>query len=68
LNKKSILLKHFKGYLFVESKDEGKEKNDLEGINDKNFIYLRKFVKTNHAILFRLSNKTDKLVFMIIRN
>jgi len=63
LNKKSMWLKTFKGYLFDESKEEVKEKNELDGINDKNFIYLRRFVKTKHAILFRLSNKTVQISF-----
>jgi polo-like kinase 1 len=63
LSKKSMLLKTFKGYLFEETKDEAKEKNELDGINDKNFIYLKRFVKTRHAILFRLSNKTVQISF-----
>ena len=63
LNKKSMWLKTFKGFLFDESKEEAKEKNELDGINDKNFIYLKRFVKTKHAILFRLSNKTVQISF-----
>ena len=63
LNKKSMLLKNFKGFLFGETKDEAKEKNELDGINDKYFIYLKRFVKTKHAILFRLSNKTVQISF-----
>ena len=63
LSKKSMLLKTFKGYLFEETKDEAKERNELDGINEKNFIYLKRFVKTKHAILFRLSNKTVQISF-----
>ena len=63
LSKKSMVLKTFKGYLFGETKDEAKENNELDGINDKNFIYLKRFVKTKHAILFRLSNKTVQISF-----
>ena len=62
LNKKIVLLKTFKGYLFEETKDT-KELNIEEGINEKHFIYLKRFVKTKHAILFRLSNKTVQISF-----
>ena len=62
LNKKIVLLKTFKGYLFEETKDT-KELNIEEGINENHFIYLKRFVKTRHAILFRLSNKTVQISF-----
>ena len=62
LNKKIVLLKTFKGYLFEETKDT-KELNIEEGINENHFIYLKRFVKTKHAILFRLSNKTVQISF-----
>lgn len=62
LNKKVTLLKNFKAYLFEETKDE-KELNIYEGINPNQFIYLKKFVKTKHAILFKLSNKTVQISF-----
>ena len=63
LNKKSTLLKYFKGYLFEEAKNEANEKNELDGINERNFIYLKRFMKTKHAILFRLNNKTVQISF-----
>ena len=62
LNKKVILLKNFKSYLFEEPKDQ-KELNIYDGINKNQFIYLKRFVKTKHAILFRLSNKTVQISF-----
>ena len=62
LNKKVIVLKMFKGYLFEEPKDQ-KELNIEDGINKNQFIYLKRFVKTKHAILFRLSNKTVQISF-----
>ena len=62
LNKKVILLKTFKGYLFEEAKDT-KESNTGEGILANQYIYLRKFAKTKHSILFRLSNKTVQINF-----
>jgi len=62
LNKKVLILKNFKGYLFEETKDT-KELNESEGINERQFLYLKRFVKTKHAILFRLSNKTVQISF-----
>ena len=62
LNKKVLLLKNFKGYLFEETKDT-KELNESGGINEMQLIYLKRFVKTKHAILFRLSNKTVQIRF-----
>ena len=63
LNKKSTLLKYFKGYLFEEAKNEANEKNELDGINERSFIYVKRFMKTKHAILFRLNNKTVQISF-----
>ena len=62
LNKKILILKVFKGFLFEETRDQ-KELNIYEGINQNQFIYLKKFVKTNHSVLFRLSNKTVQVSF-----
>jgi polo-like kinase 1 len=62
LSKKITLLKNFKGYLFEETKDT-KELNIYEGINEHLFFYLKRFVKTKHAILFKLSNKTIQTNF-----
>ena len=57
------LLKKFKGYLLDEAKGE-KKKIYLEGgINERQFVYIKKFVRTKHAILFRLSNLTVQISF-----
>jgi polo-like kinase 1 len=85
LQKKVILLKHFRNYLVEQSK-----RSDIEGgtaaegggaeplvLNeeaitgagimddeeDGQLVYLKKWVRTRHAILFRLSNKTVQVVF-----
>ena len=63
LKKKVMLLKNFKGYLFEETKDTKEIIYESEGINANQFIYLKRFVKTKHAILFRLSNKTVQISF-----
>ncbi|OQS02401.1 kinase [Thraustotheca clavata] len=74
LNKKVTLMKHFKEYL----KEEEKTKEDLRVLlehldrlsrttpmctTDSQLIYIRKWVKTRHAILFRLTNDTIQVDF-----
>jgi polo-like kinase 1 len=63
LKNKVALLKNFKGYLFEETKEEAKNVFLQGGIDEKKFIYLKKFVRTKHAILFRLSNLTVQINF-----
>ena len=63
LKDKVALLKNFKGYLFEETKEEAKNVFLQGGIDEKKFIYLKKFVRTKHAILFRLSNLTVQINF-----
>jgi len=90
LQKKVILLKHFRNYLVEQhkrSEEKGSDKNskdvivtDLEsnsnieppttikpsaksGVDEDELCYLKKWVRTRHAILFRLSNRTVQVVF-----
>ena len=63
IQQKVNLLKSFKGYLLEEAKGENKNIILEGGINEKQFIYLKKFVRTKHAILFRLSNLTVQISF-----
>ena len=63
LKEKVNLLKNFKGYLFEETKDETKDYILEGGINKRQFIYVKKFVRTKHAILFRLSNLNVQINF-----
>jgi polo-like kinase 1 len=63
LQKKVTLLKHFRNYLIEQQK-----KSDEEGVtptsnSDISFVYLKKWVRTKHAILFRLSDQTVQIVF-----
>jgi len=70
LQKKVTLLKHFRNYLIEQHKQD---KNDEEepctkvGADEKDTlrttIFLKKWVRTKHAILFRLSNQTVQVVF-----
>ena len=71
LHKKVTLLQHFRSYLDGE---EGKQKsssvlvteehllvNQENGINCG--IYVKKWMRTKHAIMFRLSNKLVQVIF-----
>ena len=63
LNKKVILLQHFKAYLLEENKNTPIERKESENIDEKHYVYVKKWMKTKHAILFRLSNKTVQISF-----
>jgi polo-like kinase 1 len=69
LQKKVTLLKHFRNYLIEQHKrDENNEENALNdlasgGNEDAPTVFLKKWVRTKHAILFRLSNQTVQVVF-----
>jgi polo-like kinase 1 len=64
LNKKVILLQHFKAYLLEENKNNPIEKKESENIDMKNYVYVKKWMRTKHAILFRLSNKIVQVCFL----
>ena len=64
LNKKVILLQHFKAYLLEEEKNVNVERNENENIDEKHYVYVKKWMKTKHAILFRLSNKIVQVCFL----
>lgn len=58
LQKKVTLLQHFRNYLYADA-------NKLEATQprDTNFCYVKKWMKTKHAIMFRLSNKIVQVNF-----
>lgn len=70
LQKKVTLLKHFRNYLIEQHK---REDTDDEAAMEqlqicpeyapKPTTFLKKWVRTKHAILFRLSNQTVQVVF-----
>ena len=64
LNKKVILLQHFKAYLLEENKNTPIERKESENIDEKQYVYVKKWMKTKHAILFRLSNKIVQVSFL----
>jgi len=66
LKKKVTLLKHFRNYLLEQHQEEVES---LEANRDEpssaplNLVYVKKWLRTKHAILFRLSNQTVQIVF-----
>lgn len=78
LQKKVTLLQHFKNYLEGENSNnttpttgktdapkeggEGKEEKEKE-VSEKPFTYVKKWMRTRHAIMFRLSNKIVQVCF-----
>jgi polo-like kinase 1 len=64
LNKKVTLLKHFRNYLL-----EQQQKSDVGDVlispssGGGEMVHLKKWVRTKHAIFFRLSDQTVQIVF-----
>lgn len=58
LMKKVTLLQHFRNYLYNENKTETESGNFPAG-----YVYVKKWMKTKHAIMFRLSNKIVQVNF-----
>eukprot|EP00535_Pseudo-nitzschia_heimii_P003470 CAMPEP_0197186148 /NCGR_PEP_ID=MMETSP1423-20130617/13293_1 /TAXON_ID=476441 /ORGANISM="Pseudo-nitzschia heimii, Strain UNC1101" /LENGTH=819 /DNA_ID=CAMNT_0042637371 /DNA_START=190 /DNA_END=2649 /DNA_ORIENTATION=+ len=69
LQKKVTLLTHFRDYLMEQqNKLEGVGSMQRKNCNDVNggkcdMAYLKKWVRTRHAVFFRLSNQTVQIVF-----
>lgn len=67
LSKKVTLLKHFRNYLIEQEKKSDDNASVLNSVNavaeSLPLIYVKKWVRTKHAILFRLSNQTVQIVF-----
>ena len=68
LQKKVTLLTHFRDYLLEQHKRldggaltprAGRDDNDV----DRNMTYLKKWVRTKHAVFFRLSDQSVQIVF-----
>jgi polo-like kinase 1 len=59
LEKKVTLLNHFKSYL-----DQNFKKEDIEHERPSgDLVYIKKWIKTRHAKLFRMSNKVVQVYF-----
>ena len=63
LNKKVTLLRHFRNYL-LEQQQKSDDGNTLtDGNSGREMVFLKKWVRTKHAIFFRLSDQTVQIVF-----
>lgn len=68
LKKKVTLLEHFRNYL-LEQQNKSGDNDGLFSTSSKDFsdghemVYLKKWVRTKHAIFFRLSDQTVQIVF-----
>jgi polo-like kinase 1 len=59
IEKKVTLLAHFKSYL-----DQNFKKEEIEHFEDlPELVYVKKWIKTRHAKMFRLSNKVVQVYF-----
>ena len=57
--KKVTLLQHFANYLELEDKNKVANTGEF----DTQAIYVKKWMKTKHAVMFRLSNKVVQVIF-----
>merc|ERR1712157_177884 len=68
LQKKVTLLNHFRSYLIQENEKCGEKHIENFNISQseldvRDTVFLKKWVRTKHAILFRFSNRTVQVVF-----
>ena len=66
LNKKVTLLKHFRNYLIEQQKKDGEdpEANKASSVDETaQLVYVKKWLRTKHAILFWLSSDVVQVVF-----
>ena len=47
-----------------ENRNTPIERKESENIDEKHYVYVKKWMKTKHAILFRLSNKIVQVSFL----
>ena len=66
LNKKVTLLKHFRNYLLEQQKKDGDDPESSRTQPERdsqNLVYVKKWLRTKHAILFWLSSNVVQVVF-----
>lgn len=67
LKKKVTLLKHFRNYLLQQQLSDGGDEKALDSPSDalaaSDLVFVKKWVRTKHAILFSLSNRTVQVIF-----
>jgi len=63
LQKKVTLLQHFRSYLEGDNKDAQPTEEEQPNQQKTPTVYVKKWMKTKHAIMFRLSNKIVQVNF-----
>ena len=63
LNKKVILMKHFKDELLKENENIQIETKESENIYEKQYVFIKKWLVTKEAIAFYLSNHSVQVTF-----
>jgi len=67
LEKYVTLLRHFRKYLIEQNQRAEEDKSSLgvgtSASNGSDMVFLKKWVRTKHAIFFRLSDRTVQIVF-----
>jgi serine/threonine protein kinase len=73
LKKKVTLLKHFRNYLIQQKGSDGGNDDDVNDDSQhyvdstyrpaSEYCYVKKWVRTNHTIVFYLSNRTVQIIF-----
>ncbi len=61
LKKKVSLFNHFKGYLQNDNENKMSSRVDLD---DKKLVYVRRWFRSKHAVIFRLSSKSVQVIFI----
>lgn len=56
LKKKVSLFNHFRGYLEGENRERGEQGEKL--------VYVRRWFRSKHAVIFRLNNKSVQVIFI----
>lgn len=62
LKKKVSLFGHFKGYLYGQSENSSYMKGTTT--QEKDLVYIRRWYRARHAVIFRLSNKSVQVIFI----
>jgi serine/threonine protein kinase len=69
LHKKATLLKHFNHYMYNDEQKEGvtSGRSSMQGTSDSGGtqLYVKKWMRSRHAILFQLSNKLVQVHFLV---
>lgn len=63
LKKKIGLFNHFKGYLKDEEEPK-KQQAPAPLLDLRNLVYIKRWFRSKHAVIFRMSNKTVQVIFI----